>query len=114
MGLFGKDIKKVIREFRNKREYYSQDLSKEIEETFEDLRADYEENSEVVPEFVEFANELKLKLDSHDAKKLEAFTSRLSKVNRSARNGVEAMRELSRNQRKLSAETQWLYEEYEH
>lgn len=113
MGLFGKDIKKIIQEVRNKSQYYSNDLSKEIEESFEDLRSDYEANSEVLPEFEALVNELKPKLDSQDAKKLEAFTSKLSKVNRNARNGVEAMRELSRNQRKLAVENQWLYEEYE-
>lgn len=113
MGLFGKDIKKIIREFRNKTVDYSNDLTKEIEESFEDLKSDYEENSQVIPEFEQLVNELIPKLDSHDAKKLEAFTSKLNRVNRSARNGVEAMRELSRNQKKLSVETQWLYEEYE-
>ena len=113
MGLFGKDIKKIIREVRNKSAHYSSDLQKEINESFEDLRVDYEENSEVLPEFVAFVNELKPRLDSQDAKKLEAFTSRLDKVSRNAKNGVEAMRELSRNQKKLSTETQWLYEEYE-
>lgn len=114
MGIFGNNIKKIIQEFRRKSEYYSNDLSKEIKESFEDLKSDYDENSTVVPEFLEFVNELKPKLDSKDATKLEAFTARLNKVNRNARNGVEAMRELSRNQKKLSAETLRLYEEFEH
>ena len=114
MGIFGSNIKKIIQEFRRKSEYYSNDLSKEIKESFEDLKSDYDENSTVVPEFLEFVNELKPKLDSLDASKLEAFTARLNKVNRNARNGVEAMRELSRNQKKLSAETLRLYEEFEH
>jgi Sec-independent protein translocase protein TatA len=113
MGLFGKDIKKIISEVRHKASDYSNGLQKEIDETFVDLREDYEQNSEVVPEFEALINELKPKLDSQDAKKLEAFTSKLNKVSRSARNGVEAMRELSRNQKKVSIETQWLYEEYE-
>jgi predicted transcriptional regulator len=114
MGILGNNIKKIIQEFRNKSEYYSNNLSKEIKESFEDLKSEYDENSNVVPEFLAFVNELKPKLDSQDAIKLEAFTSRFSKVNRNARNGVEAMRELSRNQRKLSAETLRLYEEFEH
>ena len=113
MGLFGRNIKDIIQEFRRKSEYYSNDLSKEIKESFEDLKSDYDENSSVIPEFTEFVNELKSRLDSQDVKKLEAFTSRLYKVNRNAQNGVEAMRELSRNQRKLSAETLRLYEEFE-
>ena len=114
MGLFGNKVKKIIQEFRRKSEYYSNDLSKEIKESFEDLKSDYDENSSVVPEFLEFVNELKPKLDSQDARKLESFTSRLNRVNRNAQNGVEAMRELSRNQKKLSAETLRLYEEFEY
>lgn len=114
MGLFGRNIKKIIEEFRDKSEYYSNDLSKEIKESFEDLKSDYDENSAVVPEFMEFVNQLKPKLDSQDASKLEAFTSRLNKVNRNAKNGVEAMRELSRNQKKLTVETLRAYEDFEY
>ncbi|SCX85635.1 hypothetical protein [Flavobacterium caeni] len=114
MGLFGKDIKKIIQEVRDKTTYYSDDFRKDIEESFEELRSEYESNSEVVPEFEALVNELKNKLDSADAKKLEAFGSKLNRVNRNARNGVEAMRALSRSQKKLTTETQWLYEEYDH
>ncbi|HMI07237.1 MAG TPA: hypothetical protein VK528_06810 [Flavobacterium sp.] len=114
MGLFGKNIKKIIAEFRDKSKDYSNDLSKEIKESFEDLKSDYDENSNVVTEFLEFVNELKPKLDTQDATKLESFTSRLNKVNRSAKNGVEAMRELSRNQKKLTVETLRAYEEFEY
>ena len=114
MGLFGKNVKKIIQEFRKKSEYYSNDLGKEIKESFEELRSDYEENSSAFPEFADFVNELKGKLDLTDAKKLEAFSSRLSKVDRSAKNGVEAMRELSINQRKLTAATLREYEEFEY
>ncbi len=114
MGLFGRDIKKIIQEVRNKTTHYSDDFRKDIEESFEELRSDYEANSEVVPEFEALVDELKSKLDATDATKLEAFGKKLRRVNRSARNGVEAMRQLSRNQKKLSIETQWLYEEYEH
>jgi len=114
MGLFGNNVKKIIKEFRMKSEYYSNDLSKEIKESFEDLKSDYDENSNVLPEFMDFVDELKQKLDSTDAKKLETFSSRLSKINRSAKKGVEAMRELSINQRKLTAETLREYEEFEY
>ena len=112
MGLFGQDIKKIVQEFKMKSEYYSNDLGKEISESLEDLKSDYDETSAVVPEFLEFVNELKPKLAPTDANKLDAFTAKLSKVSRSARNGVEAMRELSRNQRKLSVETLREYEEF--
>lgn len=110
MGLFGNNVKKIIQEFRKKSEYYSNDLGKEIKESFEDLKSDYDEN--VIPEFMDFVSELKQKLDISDSKKLENFSIRLSKINRNAKNGVEAMRELSVNQRKLSVETLREYEEF--
>ena len=113
MGLFGRNIKKIILEFKSMSEYYSNDLSREINSSFEDLKSDYEETSDTVPEFLAFADELKLKLNPNDAGKLEAFKSRITKLNRSAKNGVEAMLELSRNQRKISSENLQNYDEYD-
>src|SRR5690606_5178919 len=114
MGLFGSNIKKIIHELKKMSEYYSNDLSKEINNSFADLKSDYDEASSIVPEYMEFVKELKLKLDSRDASKLEAFSSQIQKLNRSARNGVEAMHELSRNQRRLTTENLRSYEEYEY
>lgn len=113
MGLFGNNIKKIIREIRKMSEYYSNDLSKEINESFEDLKLAYEENSSVVPEFKQFVNELKPKLDSSDASRLEAFINRISRVDRNAQKGVDAMYELSRNQRKITTESLREIEELE-
>ena len=89
-------------------------MSKEIKESFEDLKSDYDENSNVVNEFMEFAEELKNKLNTNDAEKLTSFSDRLRKVSRSAKNGVEAMRELSMNQRKVTTETLRLYDDFEY
>ena len=105
MGLFGANIKKILKEIRRTSEYYSNDLGKDINDSFQDLKSDYDEVSDVVPEFVEFVNELKPKLDSKDAVKLEAFTNKISKINRNAWNGVEALYTLKRNQQKNSTET---------
>ena len=113
MGLFKSNVKKIIQEFKNLSVYYSNDISREINESFEDLKSDYDETSSTVPDFIAFAEELKHKLDSQEIIKLEAFKTRLAKLNRSAKNGVEAMHELSRNQRKLTSENLRYYEEYE-
>ena len=113
MGLFGNNIKKIIREIRKMSEYYSNDLSREINESFEDLKSEYNENSNVVPEFMEFVNQLKPKLDSEDATKLEAFSKRISKVDRNAQKGVDALYELSRNQKKITTESLREIEELE-
>ena len=113
MALFGNNIRKIVQEFRRINEYYFNDLSKEIKESFEDLKSEYDENSQVISEFEDFANELKAKLNAQDATRLEMFTRRLSSVNRTARHGVEAMWELSRNQRKMTSESLRVYEQYE-
>ena len=63
-------------------------------------------------DFKLLAKEIKTKLSPEDAKKLIDFSSRIYKVKRCAKKGVEAMRELARDQRKLTSESRMEYEEY--
>ena len=112
MGLFGNREKKIIEDLHKKSEDHCKEISKEIDELLEDLKSEYDENREVVREFSSFVDELKTKLSPEDAKKLIDFSSRLTKVKRCAKKGVEAMRELARDQRKLTRETSMEYEEY--
>ena|SRR5690606_29424988 len=112
MGFFGSKTKALIEQFRKKNEYYSNGLKKEIDEQLDDLRSEYEEQSSVLPEFEAFVETIKTKLGAGDAKKLEEFSSRFAKVSRTARNGVNAMWELSHNQRKIISESQMDYEEF--
>ncbi len=114
MGFFGNKTKLLLEHFRKKSEYYSTGLKKEIDEQFDELKSDYEENSSVVPEFNEFVQTIKSKLAAAEISKLEEFSSRFAKVNRTARNGVDAMWELSHNQRKLISESQMDYQEFEY
>lgn len=112
MGLFGNSQKKIIEELHKKSEDHCKEISREIEDLLDDLKNDYDENREVVQEFSSFVEELKSKLSPEDATKLLDFSSRLTKVKRCAKKGVEAMRELARDQRKLTSETRMEYEEY--
>ncbi|MDN3677353.1 hypothetical protein QWY90_08490 [Flavobacterium paronense] len=112
MGLFGRNHKKIIIELHKKSEDHCKEISKEIDEMLDDLKTEYDENREVVQEFSTFVDEIKTKLSPEDAKKLLAFSSKLNKVKRCAKKGVEAMRELARDQRKLTSETRMEYEEY--
>ncbi len=112
MGLFGNSQKKIIEELHKKSEDHHKEISREIEDLLDDLKTEYDENQEVVSEFASFANELKSKLSPEDAKKLLDFSSKFDKVKRCARKGVDAMRELARDQRKLTVETRMEYEEY--
>jgi len=105
-------IKKIIAELCKKSEDISKDLTNEIDELLVELKTDYEENSKVVNEFHDFVNEIKTKLAPEDASKLLEFSSKLTKVKRCAKKGVEAMRELSRDQRKATRETLREYQEY--
>ncbi len=112
MGLFGNNEKKNLNELCKKSEAISNDLSNEIQELLTELKTDYEENRKVVYEFSDFVNQIKSKLDPEEASKLLEFTSKLSKVKRCAKKGVEAMYELSRDQRKATRETIREYQEY--
>jgi len=40
MGLFRNNTKRMIQEFRDKSEYYSNDLSRDIKESFEELKSE--------------------------------------------------------------------------
>ncbi len=112
MGFFGNKEKKIITDLCKKSEAISNNISNEIEELLNDLKSDYDENRQVVSEFSDFVNEIKSKLNPEEASKLLEFTSKLSKVKRCAKKGVEAMRELSRDQRKATRETIREYQEY--
>lgn len=112
MGIFSSNEKKILADLYKKSEDISKDISNEIDELFDELKSDYDANRQVVQDFNDFVNEIKSKLDPEDASKLLEFTTRLSKVKRCAKKGVEAMRELSRDQRKATRETLREYQEY--
>ena len=113
MGVFRNNTKRMVQEFRDISEYYSNDLSKEIKESFDDLKSEFDEHHRAFPDFLEFVSEIKSKLSAIEAKKLEELSYGLSRINHCAKNGVESMRELSLNQRKVTRETLRLYEEFE-
>lgn len=102
MGLFGNNIKEVLHEFKSRSEYYSNDLNKEIKEFLEDLDEDYEENAEAVTEFKEFIAKISDKLDAKEVAKMEDFAQRFTKIDQVARHGIQSMREVLRDQRKIS------------
>jgi hypothetical protein len=113
MGFFRNNTKRMVQEFKNKSEYYSNDLNKEIIESYEDLKSEYDEHSQVLPEFLEFISQLKNKLSTSEAAALNHFTNELRQIDRCAKNGIEALRSLSLNQKKITKETLRLYEEFE-
>lgn len=111
MGFFRNNTKRLIAQFKAKSVDYSNDLTREISEHLDELKTEYEAASTVIPEYEEFVNELKIKLDNQDRERLESFAEKLAIVGRSARKGVDAMWELSRDQRKLTAQNLRDYDE---
>ncbi|MGX7666016.1 hypothetical protein [Flavobacterium pedocola] len=114
MGIFTRNDRKFLKDFLQKSEHNSHDIEKEIDEFLVDLQSEYEENTSVVNEFNELVNELRDKLPPTDAKRLMDFSTKLLSVRRCARKGVEALRELSRDQHKLTREIHRDYEEFLH
>ncbi|MFN8324982.1 hypothetical protein [Flavobacterium sp.] len=112
MGLFLNRESKILHDICKKSEYHNNDISKEINELLDELKSEYEENRLVLKEFKTFVKGIKGKLNPEDEIKLTEFTTKLEKVKRCARKGVDAMRELARDQRKMSKETIQDYEEY--
>ncbi|MBF6608747.1 MAG: hypothetical protein ITG00_08425 [Flavobacterium sp.] len=104
MGMFKNNKQKLVRELRRISEYYSNDLSRDIKESHEELKSEYEENALIFPEFLDFVDQIKPKLDIRDAGKLEVLTKQLLKVQQTAKHGVDAMWDLSRNQRKNTSQ----------
>jgi hypothetical protein len=112
MGIFNNHERKVIAELCKKSEDIGNEITREIHEFLDDLKSEYDENKIVLDEFNSFVSELEQKLSPEDAVKLHSFTTRLNKVKRCAKKGVEAMRELARDQRKATRETLREYESY--
>lgn len=112
MGIFTNSDKKMLQDFLKKSEHNCHDIEKEIDEFLVDLQSEYEENSYVVNEFNELVNELRGKLQPTDAKRLMDFSNQIMRVRRCARKGVEALRELSRDQHKITRETHRDYQDY--
>ena len=114
LTVFSNHERKVIEALCKKSEDISNDISKEIHEFLDDLKEEYEQNKVVISEFNSFVSELSKKLSPEDIEKLNYFSTRLYKVKRCAKKGVEAMRELARDQRKATQETIREYQEYLH
>ncbi len=114
MKFFNNKIKQILLQLRNKNEEVNTEISKEIEELFEDLKDEYSQSDSLVNEFATFADLLKGKLTIDENKKLYEFLHQIYKLNRSAKKGIEAMRELSRDQKKATRETLREYEDLLH
>ena len=112
MGLFGKKEKKAIREFSQKNMEYLTEIGKDLEEMLDELQEHYEANKPSVVEFQEFATSISSKLSEEEVQKLQEFSSKIVKVKKCAKNGILALTELARNQRKSAREASREFSEF--
>ena len=112
MGIFNNQVKKIIAILCKKSEAISNEISKEIHEQYDDLKSEYEQCDFEIEEYNLLLNQLSDKLNSGELEKLRSFSIQFSKLDRCAQNGIEALRELSRDQKKAARETIREYEEY--
>jgi len=112
MGLFGKKEKKAIREFSQKNIEFLTEIGKDLEEMLDDLQEHYEASKPSVAEFQEFATAISSKLSEEEAQKLQEFSDKIVKVKKCAKNGILALTELARNQRKAAREASREFSEF--
>ena len=112
MGLFGKKERKAIREFSQKNIEYLNDIGKDLEEMLQELQEHYEAIKPSVAAFQEFSTAIAPKLTPEEIAKLQDFSEKIVKVKKCAKNGILALTELSRNQRKSSREVTREFNEF--
>lgn len=112
MGLFGKKERKAIREFSQKNIEYLNEIGKDLEEMLQELQEHYDTIKPSVEAFQEFSTSIAPKLTEEEIKKLQDFSIKIVKVKKCAKNGILALTELSRNQRKSSRESSREFNEF--
>ena len=112
MGLFGKKEKKAIREFSQKNIEYLTEIGKDLEEMLDELQEHYDASKPSIDEFQEFASSISLKLTKEEIEKLQAFSTKIVKIKKCAKNGILALTELARNQRKSAREASREFSEF--
>jgi hypothetical protein len=112
MGLFNKKEKKIIAEISKKTLVYHTDIEKEIQDLLEELKADFEENKLIIDEFSLFVSKIKLQLSHEDQEQLQHYFEQVTKMKRCAIKGIESMKQLSREQHKLSREVMREYDDF--
>lgn len=105
MNIF-KESKKEQQEFRKKTLSGFKDAVKELDELYDDARADYEAIEKIAEQFYEFVNDLDGRLEGKDKEAMEQFAAELSKINTFAKNNVRDIRDVLRNQKKRLKELQ--------
>lgn len=112
MGMFGKKQKKAIREFSVKNIEFLTEIGKDLEEMLDELQEHYEATKPSVTDFQDFTAAISSKLSEEENQKLQEFSTKIVKVKKCAKNGILALTELARNQRKSTRESNREFNEF--
>lgn len=112
MGMFGKKERKAIRDFSVKNIEFLTEIGKDLEEMLEDLQEHYEATKPSITEFEEFITTISSKLSEEENQKLQELSTKIIKVKKCAKNGILALTELARNQRKSTREANREFNEF--
>lgn len=105
MNIF-KQSKKEQQDFRKKTLSGFKEAVKELDELYDDARADYEAIEKIVEQFDEFVKDLDGRLQGNDKEAMDQFAAEFSKINTFARNNLRDIRDVLRNQKKRLKELQ--------
>lgn len=105
MNIF-KQSKKEQQEFRKKTLSGFKDAVKELDELYDDARADYTALEKIAEQFDDFVKDLDGRLLGKDKEAMEKFAAELSKINTFAKNNIRDIRDVLRNQKKRLKELQ--------
>lgn len=104
MGLFKKEKSKTELKKHEKTTQLFNDALKEINELYDDMKADYVLVENLAAEFEQFVSRLGDRLDEKDVEELENFLQRLNKMDTNARNSIRDINDIIRLQKKRLSE----------
>lgn len=112
MGILNNKEKDALKQLRTRNEVINNHIGKEIDEIFDDINEDFQENDSFESKFLDFVSNIKSKLSFEESKLLEDFTNHIHKLNYTSKKSLHAIRELAREHKKTSRETSLDYEEF--
>lgn len=104
MGLFKKGKATTELQKQEKSARLFNEAIKEINELYDDMKADYEQVENLAAEFEQFVARLSERLEEKDVEELEDFLQRLNRMDANARNSIRDINDIIRLQKKRLSE----------
>lgn len=106
MGLFSKKEKKLLLGIGEKNIEGYKEAVRDMEELYDELKTAYDEIDNVAEDFLKFYTTIQPRLENTERAKMEAFTKKLARAEKCARDAVRDVRDVLRLQKKRLKEAQ--------